>query len=532
MSKAAGPVGTAGSSGECPYLRAVRRHADFLVANARDRYGPRTTPLFVDGVDLATSQAAPAPWRFNRRSGREVILSNLARQQRLFAALDSLTVLTGEQAYRGAAAEALAYAFANLTDGAGLLRWGGHCAYDALSDDWVGYRPALHEMKCVYPQYELMHAVDGRATERFIEAFWNAHVYDWSVLDFSRHGQYGLEMGELWDHAYRGGQVWFTGRGLTFINAGSDLFYAGAMLHRFTGDGRPLTWAKRLNRRFVETRDPGTGMGGYQFSIRHLPGADHWTDRAIHQFSGMLCGHVVREGSITTARQVKTICVQAGMIRMLIAESLGGEGAEFAASAVEELAAYGKHAYDAQQNIFHSIHTDGTVLTGTVFEKDGYYGLAGESFRSTPGDCNFLLAYATAYRLTGDAFCWQMARDLARGNGLGELGEPDGAPAPAGSTDCHDPGAVMAMIQLHRATGKDGFLPVARAAADNIIRERFKDGCFVAPRQAETVSLDSNDPLALLYLSAALAGRGDELPAMKACQEPHRPRRVLPGEES
>ena len=56
------------------------------------------------------------------------------------------------------------------------------------------------------------------------------------------------------------------GKGLTFINAGSDLIYAAAMLSKFTSDPKPLEWAKRLAYRYVETRDPKTGIGGYQFS--------------------------------------------------------------------------------------------------------------------------------------------------------------------------------------------------------------------------------------------------------------------------
>jgi len=519
------------SSGNCPYLRAVRQHAEYLIEHARDRYGPKKTPLFVDRIDSSNGAATPAPWHFNRRGANDVILSNLAMQQQFFAVLDGLTALTGSEHYRAAAAEALGYAFANLTDPSGLLRWGGHCAYDALADDWVGYRAGVHEMKCVYPHYELMWRVDPAATKRFIEAFWNAHIYDWSVLDFSRHGSYGQPMGRLWDNEYVGRQVWFTGRGLTFTNTGSDLYYAAAALHRFTGDARPLVWAKRLNHRFIETRDPATGMAGYQFTIRYLPNADHWTDRAIHQFSGMLCGHVVREGAISTARQIKAICVQAGMIRMAIGETLGREGQEFLSSAVEDLAAYGKWAYQPRENVFNAIHTDGTILTGMVFQKDGYYGPMGDFFRAGPGDCKYLLAYATAYRLTKDAFMWQMAADLARGNGLGELGEPAGQPALNAQTSCSDPAAVLAMLQLHQATGRQEFLSSARRVADNILNLRFRDGRFIAGRDGQTVDLDSNDPAAMLYLSAALAGKIGELPPMRPCYEPHRGRRVMPDEE-
>ena len=54
------------------------------------------------------------------------------------------------------------------------------------------------------------------------------------------------------EHAYQGGPIFFVGRGLTFINCGSDLYYAAGLLHHFTGEAPPLVWAKRLNERFLE----------------------------------------------------------------------------------------------------------------------------------------------------------------------------------------------------------------------------------------------------------------------------------------
>jgi pectate lyase len=359
-----------------------------------------------------------------------------------------------------------------------------------------------------------MHQVDAAATQRFIQAFWNAHIYDWSVLDFSRHGAYDLPLGDLWGHRYVGRGVWFTGRGLTFINTGSDLYYAAGFLSHLTGDERPLTWAKRLHHRYLETRDAVTGMGGYQFTIRHLPSSDHWTDRAIHQLSDMLAGHVVREGTISTPRLIRTICARAGVARMALAELLGADGVEFARSAVEDLAAYGRWAYRGKENIFHTIHTDGTVLTGKVFKKDGYYGPAGWAFRSAPGDGQHFLAYAMGYRLSGDPFLWQVAGDLARGIGLGDIGRPTAQTQMDASTACGDPDALLGLLQLHRACSKPAYLDAARRVADNILAQRSQDGFLTAGPDGRAVRLDSEAPLALLHLSATLAGKADRLPPL------------------
>lgn len=509
-SDATGPVW----ADPCPYLAAARTHADNLLACARDVYGPRHTPLFVDEIDLPAAQPTARPWRFNQRTGRAVILSNLAQQQSFLRLLDGLSALTGQAAYRDAAAQAVRYAFAHLSDSTGLLRWGGHCAYDALGDDWVGYTPGTHELKAVYPHYGLMHQVDAAATHRFMQAFWNAHVCDWSVLDFSRHGAYDKPPGTLWDHRYVGRGVWFTGRGLTFLNTGSDLYYAAAMLSQFTGDERPLAWAKRLNHRYLQTRDPVTGMSGYQFTIRYLPGADQWTDRAMHQLSGMLCGHVVREGTVSTPRMITTICARAGVARLALGEMLAADGADFARSAVEDLAAYGRWAYRGQENIFHTVHTDGTVLTGKVFEKDGYYGPAGSAFRSAPGDGQHLLAYAMGYRVSGDAFLWQVARDLARGIGLGDIGPVGEAPQMDMATTCANPNALLGLLHLHQATANRAYLDLARRVGENILAQRFKGGFFTTAADCPSVRLDSGDPLAMLRLSAALAGKPECLPLL------------------
>ena len=515
MSKRVPPAADAASEAAArPYLAAVRTHADNLLRHGRDGYGARQTPLFVDELRLPDAQARPKAWRFNQRTDREVILVNLAQQQQFFRVLDGLTTLTGDSQYRDAAASAIRHAFANLSDSSGLLRWGGHCAYDALADDWVGYMPGTHELKAVYPHYALMHQTDPAATERFIRAFWNAHVIDWSVLDFSRHGGFDKALGALWDHRYVGRGVWFTGRGLTFINTGSDLYYAAAVLSHLTGDERPLTWAKRLNHRYLQTRDPVTGMGGYQFTIRYLPGADQWCDRAIHQLSGMLSGHVVREGTVTTPRHIRTILVSAGISRMAMGELLGAPGAEFTRSAVEDLAAYGRWAYRAEGNLFHPIHTDGTILTGKVFEKDGYYGPAGWAFRSRPADGQHFLAYAMGYRLSGDAFLWQVACDLARGVGLGDIGAPGQPPPGDAATECADAHALLGLLQLHRATSAGAYLDQARRVADNILAQRVNGGFFTAGPQGQVVRLDSDDPLALLHLAATLTGKADALPSL------------------
>ena len=111
------------------YVNAVRTFADNVLNHGKDVYGPKKTPLFIDGIDIHTHK--PPEWK---RKGETWILSNMASQQNLFRTLDALTTITGDQKYLAAATEAIEYAFANLTSPNGLLHWGGHVAYDALGD--------------------------------------------------------------------------------------------------------------------------------------------------------------------------------------------------------------------------------------------------------------------------------------------------------------------------------------------------------------------------------------------------------------
>ena len=494
-----------------PLLTAARQFADNILQHGRNLYPHQDNPLIADGIDLKTLKGARID------VGAEVVegavLSNPACQQHLLRMLTGLTNLTGDPKYREAAEAVFRHMFNVLSDKNGLFHWGGHKAFDLEKNQPVTGKSGPHELKCHYPFYDLMWEIDPEGTKRYIEAVWNAHIYDWAVLDFSRHGKYDIEIGKLWQHDYRGGRIFFVGRGLTFINCGSDLYYAAGMLHHLTGEDLPLVWAKRLNNRFVETRDPATGMGGYQFTLRYLPGAPYWTDRAIHQFSGQLAGHFVAEGAISPPNKIQTITCNAGICRMVLSERLGDPGQVFGQSAVEDLIAYGRWAYEAEDNTFHAVHTDGTRLTDIVFELDGYFGKKGGRWVPAAADGLMFRAYAMAYRLSQNpvdrAFLWQMVRNIARGNGLGDIGNVDGGGALNMETDNAHPGVIHGLRELYRATERQDYLTLAARVAQNILAKRFKDGFFTSNGIA---LVDDPAPLALLCLIAEIEGKPEQVP--------------------
>ena len=81
------------------YLDAVREFADNVLKYGRDTYGPKHTPLFVDGLNVNSRE--PVKWispKGDWQTAAEIeewILSNFASQQTLLRTLDGLSAITG-----------------------------------------------------------------------------------------------------------------------------------------------------------------------------------------------------------------------------------------------------------------------------------------------------------------------------------------------------------------------------------------------------------------------------------------------------
>jgi len=483
------------------YLDAVREFADNVLKYGRDTYGPKHTPLFVDGLNIHTHE----PVKWIAPNGDRWILSNLASQQTLMRTLDGLSTITGDPKYKQAAMDAIRYAFENLRSPNGLLYWGGHEAYDAGADRPCGR--GIHEFKANYPYYELMWKVDPQATKQFIEAFWSAHVLDWSNLDFNRHASLNNQLEKSWIHEYKGGPIFFKGKGVTFSVTGSDLYYAAALLTKLSGDEEPLIWGKRLSYRYVETRDPKTGI-----SFRLYTQQSGWSalkDLLADDFKR----DVLFDGMEFPANW-KILPVHMEICRLLLGEQLRDEGKEFTQWALEELTAMGKASYRKRDNSFIPILIDGTNLEGYVFKKDCSYGPKGTILKAMPADSLALWTYALAYRITGDEFMWEMVRDIAEGNGFGDIeaASIDGSELTT-ETDSSDCYALLAFLELYRTAEKRAFLRMACMIGDNILSHRFYKGFFVESEKYIYTRCDTLESLALLHLCAMLKPYPSALPS-------------------
>ncbi|MCJ7751311.1 MAG: pectate lyase [Armatimonadetes bacterium] len=497
------------------YLAAVREFAETAMEYGRDAYGPKHTPLFIDGLNVETRE--PVMWK--SPDGEEWVLVNVASQQNFYRTLTGLSALTGDPRYKAAALDALRYAYANLKHG-GYLSWGGHMAYDASTDTLVfaDDKDRCNELKSHYPFWELMWEADPGEAKALIETIWNGQVIDWSNLDFTRHG-FPKEMGKLWDNEYVGGDVFFWGEGLTFLNSGSDMYYAAALLSKLAADPRPLVWAKRMAHRYVETRNPKTGIGGFQFSQM----ATAWCtwdgnqalirgDRAEYQYGECFPGHLVVEGTLFPCYG-GTPGVQPLVCQMTLGEALGESGKDFTRWAVAELTAWGRSAYRAEDNSFIPMLTDGTIMEGFVVRKDGYFGPKGRVLRAGKAGADHFWAYAMAFRATGDAFMWEMARSIARATELGDIGAtPHDKPKVNLDSDAAEPTALLGFLELHRAVADEAFLAMAQRIGDNILARRFHKGMFAPSVDHIHAKFDRVEPLALLHLVAATQGRAGLVP--------------------
>lgn len=509
-------------------LDVVHQFADSVLEYGMDQWSGEDSPLLADGVDVRTHE--PVTWRYN---GKEYIISNLASQQNLFRTFTGLSNLTDDPRYRRAAEDAVEYHFEHFQARSGLLHWGGHQFIDLRTLQPVGdFDCGKHEFKMNFPFYELMWDVDSEATNRFLRALWNAHVYDWNVLDMNRHGDYNQsapEGEEVWDHNFDSPDPFFEGDGLTFINAGTDLIYGAGKLFLLGDETSAWKWGRRMARLYVEARHPDTGLGAYQYSKTRrkkdppeppTPLTDKLTyskygDRAENQF-GHQFGEVAREGWVMWGGRIRTIYAINGLVQLTLGESLEGEeGDELIEWTADGLEALAEYSYMPEENAFRPMWADGTDLTGKTYGRTGYYGEKGTEWKPYKPPRNrmmdFLLTYVRAYRLTRRPLLWETARNMASGLGMGDIGSEPGKDVDL-TDEGNTPQKIFVLLELNRAEPHSQYVQKARIAADKMVEKRFRKGFFLKDPEYVNAKFNTLEPLALLALDAHLRDKKDEVP--------------------
>ena len=308
--------------------------------------------------------------------------------------------------------------------------------------------------------------------------------------------------------------------GLSFLNTGNDLIYAAGLLYRYRGEAGALRWAKHLARQYVRARHPQTGLGAYQFTQPRQTAetaddtktTSNFGDRAKRQF-GPEFGEIALEGNVLLFHHASTIYGENALVQLRLAAELGAEAGDFLEWTRQGLTSFAKYAYDEATNAVKPMFTDGQDLTGYVLRRDGYFGQAGQVLQREQADGRFLLSFVRCYLQTKDDYLWRVARQIGRGNGLGDLGTAPGVEVrPALGTECADVWALFAVLDLHRATGCPDYLALAEAIGARIERATFHHGYFLPGPDYAYAKLDTVEPLALLALEAAKQGRPEAVP--------------------
>jgi pectate lyase len=504
-------------------LKVVVDYANNVMHDAADHTPNRTeySPLFAGGVNVYTKEQLK--WIFP--SGRSATWTDFTIQQNWMRVLASLSHLTGDPKYEAIAKENYAYYFEFLQDKGGLLQWGGHRFVDLDTLKGVGMRDgeptSPHELKNVYPYYEMMYEVNPPATVKYITAFWNAHVFHWNTMEISRHGEYGHEPGADWKHTFDDPAPFFETKGLSFLDAGTDLIYSGAMLYKFTGDQGALLWAKRLADQYVKARDPKTKLGAYQFTQPRKTDeqpddsiTQSWFgDRAKRQYGPDFPGHLVLEATILFRQQAETIYADNALMELQVGQTLGDAGKDMIEQTRQGMVAFVNYAYMPETNQLRPMLTDGTDLSGFVTKRNGYYMRKGTVVAPYVASPEFMLSYARGFLLTGDPTLWKMARGIAKYYGLGDIGETPGQGVQVNlATENFSAPALFSVLDLYEKTHNDAYLNLGRAIGNNIVKHYYHHGYFTPYEDTIFANINAIEPYALLALDAAIKGTPEKVP--------------------
>lgn len=492
------------------FVDAVGTHVGTALERCRDRWGP-ATGLLADGYHLSSRD--PMRWE-------SAIVSDLSCQQNLIRSLDGLARLTGAELWQQVAEEWIGNALQKLRDDeSDLWYWGGHTAWDLGTDQILR---GNHELKCVFPYYEYLHRIDPESTSGFIDAFWHAHIWDWSTLLFNRHGEY-----ESWDRTTRFGKSFdgtdslplLENTALSFINTGSDLIYSATEAYRLAGDRAPFDWGLRLLSCYEAIRHPNTGLAGYQFNHRD-------PCRVRQSFLGQMGERAdVNETSVITNNVIGARYGRVAVCLLNQAMLLGDEGAPFVDLVCRDLDALARHSWQSNTGTFQPALNDGTLLTPEHTEDVGYC----QPVKLRPVKANglLLLSYARAFRVTGNQAFGQMAHDVARAMGWGDLDtgpvnfqtlgsistQTEDTRAHGGQNDAC---ALEALLDLHAASGDERLLTSAVSLGRRLVSSHIVDGLFTSSgsNSDDVTGIDSAVPVALLRLAAELSGADETTPIL------------------
>lgn len=243
------------------YITMARVYADAMLEYGRDQYGTRSSPSFVDTVDLRTMSMP-----------RGITASTTRIYESLFRAADSstgcnpmyhidlhqllekLSDVTGDRQYRQAAKDSIQWFFENTqSDVTGFVAWGEHLAWDLVEDritlpakegDRV-FVSDIHEFYGPWIHWETTCEVAPESASRFALGLWEHQIADQMTCEFSRHARYSK-------HA--------PGKGYEFLRQVGFYLDTWASVFAATKDEKMLVPIERFLKALRKWQNPNTGL--------------------------------------------------------------------------------------------------------------------------------------------------------------------------------------------------------------------------------------------------------------------------------
>lgn len=483
------------------WLSAIRSYVDLVQSVGHSQLNP--SPLLADGFDVLTHQ--PVVWEFP--DGHHTPISNFASQQNWLRTLDALSLVTQDPQYHQQARIQSGYFMQHgVHNESGLFYWGGHrfLNLDTLKTEGPASKDQVHELKHHLPYYDLLVTIDRERTLNFLQGFWHAHVEDWKTLDLGRHGNYSKQ---------RDPQVFTHPRydvvnpaelpklpetkGLTFVNAGTDLIYAAYKYAEYTGDAAAAAWGKHLYRQYVLARNPETGLPVYQFSSpqqrQPIPADDNQTqswygDRAKRQF-GPEFGEIAREANVLF-RDMRPLLIDNPLAMLDILRQQ--PDAEVLQWVIDGLKNYYRFAYDVESNTLRPLWNDGQDMSGYVLPRDGYYGVKGTVISPFPLDVDYLLPLVRAWRLSEDEELLDLIGVLLLRWQLAELNKTQRrATLMAAQRPIASPYLLLALVELAEHCQCPTLFTLAWQIGDDLFKRHYHRGLFVESAQHRYFRIDN-----------------------------------------
>jgi len=234
------------------YLSAVEEVAQTLFNKATDKYGKKSTPLFLSLLDLETQAPLfknPAPTAAPdaiRTTQPNPFSSNLYYDSATLQTFYKLSEITENQKYQQAANEYLQFFFEHcVSDSTGLLAYGQRMFYNVVQDTIVQH---LHQLETAIPLLPEMWRVAPQVMQRYTDALYEHHFYDKNNFKFHHSADYYT--GSLATSEHPVMRIQDSG---LFANI---FVYAALQTH----NTQYLNWARRLTLLFWDISSPQTGL--------------------------------------------------------------------------------------------------------------------------------------------------------------------------------------------------------------------------------------------------------------------------------